>query len=158
MSFSLADSLSNAKLSELIGLVVGEGDVYRMRLDGREGVVGKDGADSRNKYFVLIGNDSEGNAFGFFLIDTKVNTFLPEVRKQKHFKLSSEIYDFLEGIDRFVDCSDFKIIQKERFAALFSANKAIAKISDDDIKLIKREAVTYRNANKKLLRRFGLIK
>lgn len=43
MNSSLADRLSQAKISELIGSVVEEGDVYRMRLDGREGVVGKDG-------------------------------------------------------------------------------------------------------------------
>ena len=86
MSFSLADSLSKTNISKLIGSVVEEGDVYRMCLDGREGIVGKDGAGSRNKFFVLIGKDSEGNAFGFFLINTNINPSLPEVRKQKHIK------------------------------------------------------------------------
>ena len=157
MNSSLADRLSQAKISELIGSVVEEGDVYRMRLDGREGVVGKDGADSRNKYFVLVGNDSEGNAFGFFLIDTNINPSLPEARKQKPYKLLSCNYDFLEGTDRYVDCSDFKVIQKERFSALFSAKKSIAKINKKDIAKIKSEAISYRNANRKLLRRFGLI-
>lgn len=85
MSFSLADSLSKTNISELIGSVVEEGDVYR-------------------------------------------------------------------------DCSDFKIIKKERFATMFSAKKSIAKISNEDIALIKPEATTYRNANRKQLRRFGLIK
>lgn len=158
MSFSLADSLSKTNISELIGSVVEEGDVYRMCLDGREGIVGKDGAGSRNKFFVLIGKDSEGNAFGFFLINTNIYPSLPEVRKQKHIKLLSENYDFLEGRDRYVDCSDFKIIKKERFATMFSAKKSIAKISNEDIALIKSEATTYRNANRKQLRRFGLIK
>ena len=84
MSFSLADSLSKTNISELIGSVVEEGDVYR-------------------------------------------------------------------------DCSDFKIIKKERFATMFSAKKSIAKISNEDIALIKSEATTYRNANRKQLRRFKLI-
>ena len=44
MNSSFADMLSKAKIAELIGSVVEEGDVYRMRLDDREGVVGKDGA------------------------------------------------------------------------------------------------------------------
>ena len=154
---SLADRLSQAKISELIGSVIEEGDVYRMRLDGREGVVGNDGADSRNKYFVLDGNDSEGNAFGIFLIDTNINPSLPEARKRKHYKLLSCNYDFLDGMDRYVDCSDFKVIQKERFSAHFSATKSIAKINNEDISIIKSEAITYRNANRKLLRRFGLI-
>ena len=157
MNSSFADMLSKAKIAELIGSVVEEGDVYRMRLDDREGVVGKDGANSRNKYFVLIGNDSEGNAFGFFLIDTNINPSLPEARKQKHIKLLSCNYDFLEGTDRYVDCSDFKIIEKERLSALFSAKKSIAKINKEDISIIKSEAISYRNANRKLLRRFGLI-
>ena len=41
MNSSFADMLSKAKIAELIGSVVEEGDVYRMRLDDREGVVGK---------------------------------------------------------------------------------------------------------------------
>ena len=40
-------------------------------------------------------------------------------------------------MDRFVDCSDFKVIQKERFSALFSAKKSIAKINLEDIAKIK---------------------
>ena len=59
---SLADRLSQAKISELIGSVIEEGDVYRMRIDGREGVVGKDCSDTSNKYFLLVRNDSEGNS------------------------------------------------------------------------------------------------
>lgn len=86
-----------------------------------------------------------------------INPSLPEARKQKHYKLLSCYYDFLEGTDRYVDCSDFKVIQKERFSALFSAKKSIAKINKKDIAKIKSEAISYRNANRKLLRRFGLI-
>ena len=84
MNSSFADMLSKAKIAELIGSVVEEGNVYRMRLDDREGVVGKDGANSRNKYFVLIGNDSEGNAFGFFLIKREVfsSLFCKKVNSQ----------------------------------------------------------------------------
>ena len=86
-----------------------------------------------------------------------INPSLPEARKRKHYKLLSCNYDFLDGMDRYVDCSDFKVIQKERFSALFSATKSIDKINNEDISIIKSEAITYRNANRKLLRRFGLI-
>lgn len=44
---------------------------------------------------------------------------------------------FLEGEDRFVDCSDFKKISKERFADLFSAEKQKGKINQQDVKKIK---------------------
>lgn len=103
MSFSLADSLSKTNISELIGSVVEEGDVYRMCLDGREGIVGKNGAGSRNKFFVLIGKDSEGNAFGFFLINTNINPSLPEVRKQNTLSYCLKIMtSWKVGIDMWI--------------------------------------------------------
>lgn len=155
--FSLANLLPKDKLADVVTSVVEEGDVYRMRLDGREEIVGKDGADSRNKYFIIMGHDSEGNALGFFVVDTQINASLPQARKDKHLKILASKYDFLDGVDRYVDCSDFKVILKERFAELFSADKAKAKMDAEDIDKIKQEAVTYRNANKARLKRFGLM-
>lgn len=156
--FSLADLLPKDKLADVVTSVVEEGDVYRMKLDKREEIVGKNGAESRNKYFIIVGQDSEGNALGFFVVDTVINQSLPKARKEKHLKIEASKYAFLEGVDRYVDCSDFKIIHKERFTELFSADKAKAKIEADDLARIKQEAVTYRNANKIRLKRFGLIK
>lgn len=155
--FSLADLLAQDKLTDVVFSVVEEGDVYRMKLDGREEIVGKNGADSRNKYFIIVGHDIEGNALGFFVVDTVVNPCLPLARREKHLKIEASKYAFLKGVDRYVDCSDFKVIQKERFAELFSADKAVAKIANDDIVRIKHEALTYRNANKARLKRFGLL-
>lgn len=155
--FSFADLLPKEKLVDVVTSVVEEGDVYRMRLDSREGIVGKDGADSRNKYFIVIGHDSEGNALGFFVVDTKINESLPQVRKDKHVKIEASKYAFLEGTDRYVDCSDFKMISKERFTELFSADKGKAKILPEDVAKYKYEAVTYKNANKARLKRFGLL-
>lgn len=153
----MADLLPKDKLADVVTSVVEEGDVYRMKLDAREEIVGKDGAESRNKYFIIVGHDSEGNALGFFVVDTVVNPCLPLARREKHLKIEASKYAFLEGVDRYVDCSDFKVIQKGRFTDLFSADKAKAKIAADDIAKIKQEAVTYRNANKARLKRFGLM-
>lgn len=155
--FSIADLLPKNKLVDFVTSVVEEGEVYRMKLDGREEIVGKDGADSRNKYFIVIGQDSEGNALGFFVVDTKINESLPQVRKDKHVKIEASKYAFLEGTDRYVDCSDFKMISKERFTELFSADKVKARILPEDIEKYKQEAVTYKNANKARLKRFGLL-
>lgn len=151
--------ISMDQLSDLIAAVVAEGDVYRMRLDKREEIVGKDHADDpRNKYFVVIGRDEEGTAFGFFVIDTEINPNLPPARKERHFKLCASDYEFLEGKDRYVDCSDIKCITKERFTEMFDAGKEKGHISDAHLTLIKEEALKYENAPKKMLKRFGLIK
>lgn len=155
--FSIADRLPKEMLENLIISAVEEGDVYRMRLDEREGIVSKNvGDEGRNKYFIVCGNDSEGNALGFFVVDTLINQSLPQARKDKHVLIEASKYAFLQGIDRYVDCSDFKIISKERFTALFSAEKGKAKILPEDVAKYKQEALTYKNANKKLLKRFGI--
>lgn len=62
-----------------------------------------------------------------------------------------------EGEDRFVDCSDFKKISKERFADLFSAEKQKGKINQQDVKKIKDLICSYENVSMKMLRRFGLM-
>ena len=52
------------------------------------------------------------------MINSEVNPHLPACRKELHYLLKATDYDFLEGEDRFVDCSDFKKISKERFAEM----------------------------------------
>lgn len=60
---TLADILSEKNRKGLILSSVSEGDVFRMHLGEDENVKGKEKSDDgRNKYFILLGQDSEGNA------------------------------------------------------------------------------------------------
>lgn len=100
----------------------------------------------------------EGEVYRFRLsINSEVNPHLPACRKELHYLLKATDYDFLEGEDRFVDCSDFKKISKERFADLFSAEKQKGKINQQDVKKIKDLICSYENVSMKMLRRFGLM-
>ena len=55
---------------------------------GSKGVKGKNVGDvGRNKYFVVLGHDTEGNAIGFVLIDSHINPYLPNKRKDAHYKI-----------------------------------------------------------------------
>lgn len=61
----------------------------------------------------------EGEVYRLRLsINSEVNPHLPACRKELHYLLKATDYEFLEGEDRFVDCSDFKKISKERFAEM----------------------------------------
>lgn len=154
---TLVDFLSEKNLERLILSTVSEGDVFRMHLGEEENVKGKDkNDDGRNKYFVLLGQDSEGNALGFVLIDTEINPYLPQRRKDLHYTLLASKYLFLKGKNRFVDCSDFKIISHKRFTELFGADKSKGKIEADDLSYIKEAVASYEDASPKLLKRFGL--
>lgn len=100
----------------------------------------------------------EGEVYRLRLsINSEVSPHLPACRKELHYLLKATDYDFLEGEDRFVDCSDFKKISKERFADLFSAEKQKGKINQQDVKKIKDLICSYENVSMKMLRRFGLM-
>lgn len=75
---NLKDLLSAASMESLTASQAVEGAVFRMHLGAEEGVKGKNPEDEgRNKYFVVLGHDAEGNAIGFVLIDTTINQNLP---------------------------------------------------------------------------------
>lgn len=155
---NIGELLGRGEIANLFSETVEEGEVYRLRLSSSEGVVAKNKEDDgRKKYFIVIGKDQEGNAIGFVLINSEVNPHLPACRKELHYLLKATDYDFLEGEDRFVDCSDFKKISKERFADLFSAEKQKGKINQQDVKKIKDLICSYENVSMKMLRRFGLM-
>ncbi len=138
---------------------VQEGDVYRFRLTPEEGVVPKNKGDiERNKYFIVVGKDNQGNAFGFVLINSSINQHLPKCRRDLHKVLRASKYDFLENQDRYVDCSDFKKISKDRFVEVFSADKLKGKLDEEDLAQIREAICSYENVSVKMLKRFGLIK
>ena len=154
----LKDILSSTALQQLTSSQAQEGAVFRMHLGEEEGVKGKNPSDEgRNKYFIVLGSDTEGNAIGFVLIDSQINPHLPQKRKDAHLKILAENYQFLNGVDRFVDCSDFKVISKERFTTLFGQDKAKGSLTSNDIAQIKQLTIEYEDASPKLLKRFGLI-
>ena len=138
--------------------LVGVGEVYRMHLDVEERVKGKLPDDEgRNKYFIVLGRDLEGNALGVVLINSTINPALPLRRQQLHYPLAAEKYAFLNGKKRFVDCSDLKEISAKRFKELFRNDKAKGMIEAEDLNLIREAVIGYEDVSPKLLKRFGLI-
>lgn len=78
-------------------------------------------------------------------------------RRKLHYLIKSSDYDFLNGQDRFVDCSDFKKISIGRFSEVFSGNKLKGRINGNDMAAIKEAICSYENISVKMLKRFGLI-
>jgi len=155
---SIADLLAGNVRESLICAHADEGSVFRMHLGKEEKVRGKKpGDDGRNKYFVTLGQDSEGEMIGLVLIDSEINAFLPQCRKDAHLKVSASKYGFLDGKDRFVDCSDFKMMRRERFSAMFNASSMKGHIDKEDMARIRSAVASYEDASPKLLKRFGLL-
>lgn len=154
---NLKDLLSAESMENLTSSQAVEGSVFRMHLGAEEGVKGKSpGDDGRNKYFVVLGHDSEGNAIGFVLVDSNINPNLPQKRQNAHYKIMAKDNSFLEGVDRYVDCSDFKVITKKRFSELFGKEKSKGTIDAASLTAIKEMTSNYEDASPKMLKRFGL--
>lgn len=114
-----------------------KGDVFRMKLTPEEEITPKEKEDtSRNKYFIVLGEDSDGGIIGFSVINTKINAFLSDENKNLHYPLSKDKYSFLEGVNRYVDCSQIKKITKMRFNELFTKNSKKGVIQSDDLDYI----------------------
>lgn len=154
---NLKDLLSAESMENLTSSQAVEGSVFRMHLGAEEGVKGKSpGDDGRNKYFVVLGHDSEDNAIGFVLVDSNINPNLPQKRQNAHYKIMAKDNAFLEGVDRYVDCSDFKVITKKRFSDLFGKEKSKGTIDAASLTAIKEMTSNYEDASPKMLKRFGL--
>lgn len=128
------------ELHPLKELAVKSGSVFRMRFYPQDGVVPKDESDtSRDKYFVILGKDSEGGYVALSLINTEINENLKKRIGVFQYQIDSSNYDFLNGKDRFIDCYDMKEVASERivnqgdYAGLISETdmKAIVKLVND---------------------------
>ena len=134
---SLSDMLSETDKSKLIASTIKVGSVYRMKLTAAEGVIPKKKEDtSRNKYFVVIGIDKEGNGIGFVLINTEINPNLTEEVKLLHYPILHKNYPFLENTNRFVDCNKIKRITREKFDSLFSVDSEAGQLNEEDLNFI----------------------
>ena len=69
---------------------------------------------SRDKYFVILGKNNEGDLVALSLINTEINENLRQRIGAFQYQISSSDYGFLNGKDRFVDCYDMKEVASER--------------------------------------------
>lgn len=144
------------ELHPLKVLAVKSGSVFRMRFYPQDGVVPKDEGDtSRDKYFVILGKNNDGNYVALSLINTEINENLKQRIGAFQYQISSSDYDFLNGKDRFVDCYDMKEVVSERiveqgdYAGLISETdlKAIIKLVNNSpivsVAKLKRYEIYY---------------
>lgn len=110
----LADFLSKSELDNIAKQAIRIGDVYRIEMNRANGITPKPGDDSRNKFFVVLGFDAEGNAYGGVIINSEINKNVPQSIQDWHMPIKCSKYHFLSH-DSFVDCSKLKNVSLEKF-------------------------------------------
>ena len=83
------------ELRPLKEMAVKPGSVFRMRFFPQDGIVPKDAGDaSRDKYFVIIGKNNEGDFVALSLINTEINENLKQRIGAFQYQISSSDYGF----------------------------------------------------------------
>lgn len=110
----ISDALNEEGLSRLASRTVNVGDVYEMTMTAANGIRPKAGDSSRDKYFIVLGFDPNGVAYGGVIINSQINKKLPAHLKMYHMPIKQSKYPFL-SYDSFVDCVRLKVAYPQKF-------------------------------------------
>lgn len=132
------------------------GDIIYVPLDESDGLVLKDGYNTRKKYIVIVGFTSEGVAIGALLINLKID---PSKRTQEllecQYPLLHRYYPTILDYDSWLDCSDIFELSGIKITRKNGLLKGC--LTDDDRKRVMaflKETDVIDNITK---RRFGII-
>lgn len=125
------DALDPGELSRLASATVRAGDVYEITMTEANGIRPKAGDVSRDKYFIVLGFDSEGRIYGGVIINSNINRNLPAHLKMYHMPLKQAKYPFLR-YDSFVDCLRLKVAWPDKF----NDWHYLGRVDDYDLQLI----------------------
>ena len=129
------------------------GNVSLINLDQQNGITPKNGDLTRDKFFIVLGFDNEGNVIGGLVINSKINYNLPLSVTDYQLPIKVEQCPFLK-YNSFVNCSKIIVANK----AKFTKNTYRGEISDPEfIDLLINTVKESPTVNTKLLKRFGLI-
>lgn len=128
------------------------GDVFCVTMNKANGVVPKPGDTSRDKFFVVLGFDNDGNVYGGVIFNSFINMNLPPYVQAMQHLIKGESYDFL-SYDSYIDCSSIKIVKKNKL--LKSTN--LGTLEQEDVTHVCDKIKSNSRINKAELKRFGLI-
>lgn len=128
------------------------GDVHLLILDESNGITPKDGEATRNKFFVVLGFDKEGNVIGGLVINSNINHRLPRTITDYQLPVTVSQCPFLKH-NSYVNCSRLITAERSKF------NKSTYKGTINDSELMGQIIGTVKEsptANKKMLKDFGI--
>lgn len=129
------------------------GDIHFLKhLDKSNGITPKKGDASRDKFFVVLGFDEDGNVIGGVVINSRINYKLPYYITNYMMSITVEQFPFL-NYNSFIDCSQLKICERGKF----TRNTYRGSVPNKEmLELIMNTVKESPTANKQQLREFGI--
>lgn len=129
------------------------GSVYLISLDQQNGITPKNSDLTRDKFFIVLGFDQEGNVIGGLVINSNINYNLPSSVTDYHLPIKVEQCPFLKH-NSFVNCSKIIVANKTKF----TKKTYRGEITDPELlNLIINTVKDSPPVNTKQLKIFGLI-
>lgn len=128
------------------------GAVHYVAMDEANGITLKKGAKYRNKYFVILGVDSNGNAFGGVIFNSNSNPRVPLQHWLYHFPISGHSYSFLKH-NSFIDCSTLMTVQ----VSALSTTTFCGTLSEEHLDSVLTSVRECRTIPAFKLKRYGII-
>lgn len=150
---NIADLLGN-KADSIARKSISIGDVHLLRLGSDNGITPKNGEQTREKFFVVLGFDDIGNVIGGIVVNSKINQNLPTSVTDYLMPIQVEKCPFLK-YNSYANCSQLKTVRIEKFNAFTYRGRI------DDIELLNQIVGTVIESpysNKQQLKEFGIIK
>lgn len=92
-----------------------KGSIHYIAMDQANGITPKNGYPSRNKFFVILGWDDKGNAYGGVVFNSRVNLKLPRDIQMYQYPIDKNDYSFLSH-DSFIDCSSLMRVHESQLS------------------------------------------
>ena len=128
------------------------GDVFRITLNKANGIIPKKGDETRDKFFVVLGFDEEGNIYGGVIFNSLLNLNLPPYIQAMQHPIKRDNYGFLLH-DSYIDCSSIKTVRKAKL--LKSLHLGLLK--NEDLTNVISKIKSNSKISKMELRRFKII-
>lgn len=128
------------------------GDVFRITMNKANGITPKPVDNSRDKFFVVLGFDENGNVYGGVIFNSYININLPPFIQAMQHLVKGGDYEFLSH-DSYIDCSSIKTVKK---AKLLKSN-SLGRLRMDDVSKVCEKIRSNTRISKIELRKFGLL-
>ena len=129
------------------------GDVHLLNLNPNNGITPKNGEATRNKFFIVLGFDNEGNVIGGLVINSKINYNLPSTVTDYQLPVTVEQFPFLEH-NSFINCSRIIVAKRSKFNKnTYRGETSATEMMELIINTVKESPTV----NKMQLKEFGII-
>lgn len=134
--------------------VIDIGDVHILPLTPGEGITPKDGQPVRNKFFIVLGFDNDGNMIGGVVVNSNINHNLPSSITDYLMPVTVSQCSFLTH-NSFINCSHLLVVRKDKF----NSKTFVGKIDNEELmSMIVGTVTECPHVNKQQLKEFGIVR